>query len=88
MKLVCDCCGDIDHALVDGYGFGDRLLEGVMFNIMVIGDKIIAMAATKEDAVYIDDLNKEKWLAEAAVYAFTTNFLTCPDCQDDCVRII
>lgn len=27
--------GPVDEALLDGYGFGDRLLEGVMFRIQI-----------------------------------------------------
>lgn len=33
MELKCDTCGVIDHIIVDGYCFGDRLLEGVEFMV-------------------------------------------------------
>jgi len=57
-----------DYGLVDGYAFGDRLLEGVMFKIKA-KDGVLTAEVMPRSAAYFEHLNKEKWLAEAVRYA-------------------
>lgn len=88
MQLVCDDCGPIDHALLNGYHFGDRLLEDVYFKITVSGKKLQAEPATIEDDAYLDDLNKKKWLREAMKYASDPEaLLDCPSCKNNTAYI-
>jgi len=37
----CEKCGNITKILVDGYPFGDRRREGVMFEVTVKANKLI-----------------------------------------------
>ena len=56
--------------LIDGYDFGDRLLEGIMFEIEFSANGKIVSVKTDPDAeAYLDDLNKKKWLKAAKVHA-------------------
>lgn len=56
---------------VDGYDFGDRLLEGVHFTVEIDPEtvKVVSVQpSSKDDEVYLDDLNKSKWLKRAEQY--------------------
>ena len=63
--MFCAECGYLDIAHHDGYGFGDRLLEGVLFEVSVVGDKLITSGVTATHQRYFSDLNTTKWLAAA-----------------------
>ncbi len=60
---------------VDGYGFGDRLLEGVYFtgqwNDKAKRYKVIGVVDSSKD--YFDGLNKKKWLKAAEDYMNDTD---------------
>ncbi len=64
----------VEKAYIDGYSFGDRLLEGVMFEVRVVGDDITVEAAARSKR-YFEDLNKEKWLKAAKKSALQHDFL-------------
>lgn len=83
MKIVCLECGEIDHMLINGYSFADRILEDVMFDIATVDGKIVA-EVVPEDAEWFDNFNKEKWLAAAVEYAENTDIGECPNCGGDC----
>ena len=55
--------------VIDGYSFGDRLLEGVLFEVKFKDDKILSLKVEEDSKDYFDDLNKTKWLKEAKKYA-------------------
>ena len=76
----CDNCGDLDYVLFDGYGFGDRMLEGVIFK----GFKSGKVEITEDSKSYFEDLNKRKWLKEAKEYLAELDCAQCPTCGDDC----
>jgi len=64
---------DIPYALVDGYGFGDRFLENVMFKVTakLEGTEIkYTCEATDEAREYLEGkhANVSKWENEAAEY--------------------
>lgn len=64
----------IDKAFVDGYNFGDRLLEGVIFQISLTEDKNDIIVKCGDDYLqYFESLNTKKWLKEAKKYV-----LECP----------
>lgn len=65
MKLFCDQCGNITKALYDGYAIGDRVLEGVMFEVEVVGNKLLTKDVVASAKDYFSDLNEAKWLKEA-----------------------
>ena len=59
---------------VDGYHFGDRLLEGVYFNVTAEGDPDVKLTVTNVEvrpdaANYFDNLNTTKWLKKASDFA-------------------
>lgn len=83
-KLKCDGCGIVDHAIIDGYAVGDRLLEGVKFILTILSDKVVANVHP-DDADYFKSLNQKKWLKEVREFAEDENLdvVTCPMCGDD-----
>ena len=84
MKIICDACGEIDMAYVDGYSFGDRILDGVVFEATIVDDDI--RVVVRDDAKrYFEDLNQEKWLKAAKEHAKTTDVLECPYCKNCCI---
>ena len=67
MKFECSNCGDIPIVYFDGYGFGDRMLEGVMFKVSrdSNGEIDVASVDSVEDwdtDAYLIGLNKEYWM--------------------------
>lgn len=50
---------------IDGYSFGDVLLEGVMFRADVKDGKVKKVYVRPEDESYFSGLNKKHWLKEA-----------------------
>lgn len=55
--------------VIDGYDFGDRLLEGVLFEVEFKDNKVVSVKVEEDSKDYFDDLNKTKWLKEAKKYA-------------------
>jgi hypothetical protein len=56
--------GVVSEALFDGYDVGDRLLEGVMFRVQVIDDKVVCLGVQESQADYMKKFSKEqisKW---------------------------
>lgn len=82
MKFKCDVCGEVDYGVLDGYAVGDRLLEGVLFDIHINGQKPTA-AVQHRFASYFDDLNKEKWLKAMEEHAEEQDIFQCPECGGD-----
>lgn len=80
----CDACGDIDHVVVDGYGVGDRLLEGVEFEIRWNAEGTGYTAKVKpEYARYFSDLNEARWLARIAESTEHDDTAACGKCGRD-----
>ena len=85
MQVICETCGLIEYALVDGYPFGDRALEGVSFKV-TFDKKGNALVDTLDDwnsNNYLRGLNKKYWLEQAVDYAESTDTLECSYCHDD-----
>lgn len=67
-KIICDECGEVEFGLVDGYDIGDRLLEGVYFEVRIKNGKYVVNV--RADAKkYFDGLNTKKWLKDIKDYA-------------------
>lgn len=57
----------LPSAIVDGYSFADRLLEGVIFKATVVNDTTMEVTLNDEqDEDYMSDLNSEKMFRYAA----------------------
>jgi len=89
MKFICEefegegGCGEVDHILVNGYGFGDRILEDVYFKVLLsdTGEYIVVEAEGQE--AYTHQLNMKHWLEEAHEYVKQHDFGECPQCRAD-----
>jgi hypothetical protein len=79
---TCDSCGLLEYALVDGYGFGDRVLEGVYFEVRVVKGKI-SVSTCEAHKDYMGGLNEKKWMKEAKSFVKETDVLECPKCHED-----
>jgi len=87
MKFDCETCGKIDEALFDGYFFGDRILEGVMFKARKNDDGTCEVESVDEwdKDPYLVGLNKELWMKRAKEFAEANDIFTCPTCKQDVV---
>ena len=66
--------GPVDEALLNGYGFGDRQLEDVMFRITIKDGKINCPGVADNCQAYIDRFKAEvvaEWQIEAEENAKT-----------------
>ena len=59
----------IQTAYFDGYHFGDRLLEGVMFKVTVTEKGKLEVEPCPDAEDYLKDVNRKKWLGEAKKFA-------------------
>lgn len=59
----------VDFALLDGYFFGDKLLEGLMFKVELVNDKPTVTGVYGNGAeAYFEQFNKTFWLENAQSY--------------------
>lgn len=81
-KYKCENCkheSSIVH--VDGYGFGDRLLEGVTFVVDISGDIPKTLGVTKDAEEYFATLSSKKWIKECNLFCkHDTDVFTCEKC--------
>jgi hypothetical protein len=61
------------QAMIDGYSFGDRMLEGVMFIITIEDDGSLSAEVHPNHANYFNQLNTQMWLERAVESAKTTD---------------
>lgn len=83
-NFKCDNCGVLDHVLIDGYGFGDTLLEEVYFEIRWKKGqegKAVEAKVEKSSADYFSQLNQKMFLRQAEEYALKEDVATCPKCR-------
>jgi hypothetical protein len=52
-------------AFIDGYSFGDRLLEGVMVRCFLDEKGFLEVSFLEEDIPYLSQLNEDYWLEAA-----------------------
>lgn len=85
-QFKCPGCGEThDYALLDGYHVGDRLLEGVMFEIRIADDGTFTATPAGGDMAWLSGLDAPMWIGRAAETAAKWDLFTCPDpkCRDD-----
>ncbi len=83
MELKCDKCGKIDRVLVDGYSVGDRLLEGVMFEVADSDGHPVAVGVTERYQAYFETLNREYWFSLIEDFCQDLDVAECPKCGDE-----
>ena len=83
----CEDCGDLDHALMDGYLVGERLIEGIKFELRIWPDGadgwFFVATTPKAHRDYMKTLNESLWTARVATRARTHDLFTCPKCGYD-----
>ncbi len=83
-KIKCEGCGhESDTAHVDGYSFGDTLLEGVLFIISWASDKPKALGVTESCKKYFSGLAQKKWLKACEEYCADNDVFACEKCGED-----
>lgn len=68
MLVIMTDAGPVDVAYLDGYGFGDRMLEGVLFKIIILEGKINCPGVHEKHQRYADAFTLEqvaKWQIDA-----------------------
>lgn len=85
MELKCDNCGVIDYVLIDGYPFGDTLLEGVNFVVKDENGVPKASGVVVEQQDYFDNLNQKKWLKACEEFCEDLDIAECPKCGGEVV---
>ena len=71
-------------AYIDGYLVGERLLEGVMFEIRIVGKKFKAKVIDQYKE-YFETLNTKKWLKAVESYCAQNDmFSTAAENGEDC----
>lgn len=66
MQLMSDS-GPIEEAFFDGYGIEERLLEGVMFRVIIKDDEVLCTGARSDHSAYMKKFSKsqkEDWCKE------------------------
>ncbi len=83
VTFFCDNgCGVVPCGLLNGYWFGDTLLEGVYFEVRSEAGKLTILPAP-DAKEYFATLNQKLWLKAAREFLASTDFLTCPKCKGD-----
>lgn len=87
-KPVARCFDDengkeYQAAYFQGYSFGDRLLEGVWFKAELLANGLLEVSTAKDSYSYMQNLNEDKWLAEALKYALRNDIFAASDGGSD-----
>ena len=81
--FFCESCGcEKKMALLDGYIFGDREMEGVMFEVDSYGN-CLGVHDKDMEASIKKQYNWEYWKKRCEETAKTYDVFECPDCKDD-----
>ena len=78
-KLICDNCGELDYVTLDGYNIGEKLLEGVKFKVWIKNGAYRAWFLDPDDE-YLDQINKEYWIARCIDILPDMEEAICPLC--------
>lgn len=81
-KFVSDR-GDEEYAYVDGYDFGDKLLEGILFRIVIENNKFTCNQVDLESFDYFETLNKKMWFKSAVTFAKQNDIFIAPNGNSD-----
>ena len=82
-KFHCCACGEIDHVVLDGYHFGDRQLEDVMFEARQDDQGKWQVNVEKDAADYFAQFNADFWFNKMISSLETDEYAACPKCGED-----
>ena len=81
------CKKDLTEVNVDGYSFGDRMLEGVMYRVKnnngkpeVLGIMFQGKVIDPKDDAYMHQLNYKLWNKRCEEYCEGLDVAECPEC--------
>jgi len=74
----------IKTAEFDGYSVGDRLLEGLMFQVDIQDDGTMKVYVKDKDQKWFDQFNTAKWLEEAQKFAEGNDIFEDPISGEEC----
>lgn len=83
MKFNCGNCGQIDCVIVDGYGHGDRLLEGVTFEVRRDDDGKYHAQVEEFSRDYFARFNQQPYLGKIEAGMDNEEFAICPRCGEE-----
>lgn len=82
--MYCECCeAKVPYVLVDGYSFGDRILDGVRFLVSDNSGTPVVMGVEDHAKDYFNKLNKQRYYNECADYCKELDIASCPVCGED-----
>lgn len=81
------CQEELPFVYYNGYGVGDRVLEGVLFKCELNDDGTWDIDISERDAKYFSTLNEEMWLEEVREAVPRHDFFRCPECGGDACQI-
>ena len=83
-KLFCEHCNEQkDIVFIDGYDFGDRLMEGVKFKVKFSDGKAECIGVEEEAKPYMDQFNWGHWKKRCEEFAESYDVFICIECGDD-----
>ena len=83
-KLFCEECNEIpEFVYIDGYNFGDRLMEGVNFKLKFSNKTVECIGVEEQSEVYMKQFNWEYWKERCNLIAKDYDVFTCPKCGED-----
>lgn len=93
MPIPNSGCGVIDSVIFDGYSFGERMLEGVLFRAYIENDEVKVEPVRKNEDKYekivwnndpyLRQLNEGFWMTKAIDYARRNDVASCCLCGED-----
>ncbi len=81
-QVKCESCGS-NTVHVDGYAFGDRVLDGVMFVVKDIDGKPVCQGVVPGAEAYFSKLNKKRYKKECEEYCVQLDLANCAACGED-----
>jgi len=82
VPFFCLKCGKIDEVIVDGYYFGDKLLEGVEFIVKNVNGEPKVMNDFEVDP-YMIQLNIPYWIRECEDFCMQHDIASCSKCGEE-----
>lgn len=88
-SIICENCGkELEFVYVDGYAFGDKLMEGVLFKVSLSEEGWLCLGLkAAEDSKYMEQFNWSYWKSSCLEYCKTVDFVECPICGEEEVLV-
>ena len=87
-KVICDGCGKmLDWIYVDGYSFGDRMMEDVRFKVKLANGKFECLEVEDDAKPYMVQFDWNHWKKECEDFCRRNDIAECPKCGDQEVDV-